>query len=311
MPEENGTTTENTGDPGQQTQDTNGNGAVTQTQGNDGTGKTGSDQTQSNDPFADLDGDTREWLGKKGVKSPQEAAKLAHDQAKLLGNAIRVPGEKATDEEKAEFLNKLGRPESPDKYEFEVPKNLPEDVPYDAERADSFKQLAHSIGLTAQQAAALHDWAAENTVNDFKSFSESQQAQTETRAKEETEKLVKRWGPLDSQTMRANVEFADRALKDVGGPELVAEFQRLKLIGPNKEILSEPLAVAFANMGMALYKEDDVLRGNPDKLANPFADGESFNLTKAMKLYKEDPDNALSLIAAAGKKPSDFGIKTK
>lgn len=263
----------------------------------------------SADPFADLDEDTREWLGKRNVKSPQEAAKLAREQAKLLGNAIRVPGDKATDEEREAFLNKLGRPEKPEGYDFKVPEALPENVPYDGERANGFKQLAHKVGLTAAQAATIHDWAVENAVNDFGSLEEQRREQVKARATEETAKLVKRWGPLDSQTTRANLEFADRALREAGGVELVEEFKRLGLIGENKEILSEPLAVAFANVGMALFKEDDVLRGSADRIGNPFEEGANFNVTKQMQLIKSDPDTAHALIAAAGKKPSEFGLK--
>lgn len=261
------------------------------------------------DPFADLPAETREWLGKREVKSLRDAANLAHEQSKLLGNAIRVPGEKATDEERAAFLNKLGRPEKPDGYEFKVPEKLPENLPYDAERAKGFKQLAHDLGLTAAQAGRVHDWAAENAVNDFSNATAQMQQQTEERARGETDKLVKRWGPLDGETARANLEFADRVLQQAGGPELVEEFKRLNLIGPNKEILSEPLALAFARMGSAIYKEDGVLHGTADRIGNPFADGDGHNRTKQMELYRADPDQARALIAAAGKKPSDFGLK--
>lgn len=288
----------------------NPDGGVTQSDDGRTDGTEGSQPDGATEFYADLDEDTRDWLEKKGVKSAADAAKLARDQSKLLGNAIRIPGDKASDEERNEFLNKLGRPEKADGYEFKVPEDLPESVPYDKERADDFKALAHSIGLRADQAAKIHDWAAKNAVADVTGALENAQAQTTERAKTETEKLVKIWGPLDGETARANLTFADRFLQDVGGPVLAEELQRLNLIGPNKEILSEPLAVAFAKAGSAIYKEDDVLRGNADVLNNPFADDKP-NMTEQMKLYRRDPEHALSLIAAAGKKPEDFGLKAK
>lgn len=272
-------------------------------------GENGSTPETQPDPFADLDADTREWLGKREVKSLSDAAKLAHEQSKLLGNAIRVPGEKATEEERNAFLNKLGRPETADGYEFTVPDSLPENLPYDAERAEGFKSLAHEIGLTAKQAAAVHDWAAKNAVDDFTGLSEAQHARLAERAKGETEKLVKRWGPLDSETTRANLELADRALKWAGGEELVDELKELGLIGPNKEILSDKLAVTFANIGGSLFREGDLVKGDPSTIGNPFEDGEHFNLTKAMAAAKADPEHAKSLIRAAGKRPADFGLR--
>lgn len=284
--------------------------SVTQNAGNAGAGENGSapDQNTNSDAFKDLDGETREWLSKRGITDPKVAMRLAYDQSKLLGNAIRVPGKDATDEERNEFLNKLGRPADPDGYEIAPPKDLPPELPYDGERATEFKKLAHSLGLTAKQAQSLHDWAATNAVQDFTSLAEKQQALTAEAAKVETEKLIKRWGPLTGETAKANIELADRALQ-VGGQEVVDELKRLKMIGPNKEILSEPLAVLFANIGAALFKEDSSFRGNPDVIGNPFADGENFNLTKAMDVHKRDPEHALSLIRAAGKKPQDFGLR--
>lgn len=305
-----GTEGANTVDPGAGTDTDKGAAQVTLAGDNKGAPENGSaDAPKTNgDAFADLDGETREWLSKRGISDPKVAMRLAYDQAKLLGNAIRVPGKDATDEERNEFLNKLGRPADPDGYEIAPPKDLPPELPYDGERATEFKKLAHDLGLTATQAQKLHDWAATNAVQDFTSFSAKQQAQTVETAKAETEKLVKRWGPLTSATAKANIELADRALQ-VGGQDVVDELKRLKMIGPNKEILSEPLAVLFANIGAALFQEDSTIRGNPDVIGNPFADGEHFNLTTAMAVQKKDPEHALSLIRAAGKKPSDFGLR--
>lgn len=267
-------------------------------------------QQQSGDLFADLDADTREWLAKREIKDPLAAAKLAHEQSKLLGNAVRVPGKDAKPEEVEAFYEKLGRPKTADEYDFKPPENLPEDLPYDGERAKSFAGLAHKIGLTKAQAAAVHDWAASSAVEDYKSLSTQRTEQEVAIAKGETEKLVKLWGPLDGETMKINLSFADKALREVGGDEALAEFQRVGLIGSDGAVIkSAPIAVMLAKMGQTLYKEDDVLRGRPDRLNNPFADGKDHNVTAQMKLIREDREQALTMIAAAGKKPEDFGLK--
>lgn len=271
----------------------------------------GNQQEAAASPFADLDEDTREWLTKREIKDLKGAAKLAHEQSKLLGNAIRVPGKDATAEEVEAYLNKLGRPETTDGYEFRPPEGLPEDLPYDGERAKSFAGLAHKVGLTKQQAAAVHDWAVENAVNDFKALGSKSAEQNAEVAKAETEKLEKLWGPLDSKAMRTNLAFADKALREVGGEEALAEFQRVGLIGSDGAVIqSAPIAVMLSKLGAALYKEDDVVRGRADRLDNPFSEGKSFNVTAQMKMWKEDPDTALAFISAAGKQPSDFGLKS-
>src|SRR5690606_27652501 len=87
--------------------------------------------------FAGLEADNRDWLAKQGYNTADAVVKLGkqvYAQERLLGNAIRVPGKDATQEEREAFLNKLGRPETPDAYEFAVPKDLPEHLPYDGER---------------------------------------------------------------------------------------------------------------------------------------------------------------------------------
>lgn len=261
------------------------------------------------DPFAELDADTREWLGKRNAKTPAEVAKLAREQASLLGNAVRVPGEKATEEERNEFLNKLGRPATADAYDFKVPDKLPENLPYDGERATSFKTLAHGIGLTQKQAAAVHDWAVENAVADFTGAETAQKAKQAEIAKAETEKLVKRWGPMDGETAKANLAYADKAIRETGGEAMVEALKRWGLMTADGVIQDETIAVSYANIGMALYKEDTILPGSGAvAIGNPFEDGPNFNMTKQMQLVKADRDHALSLIAAAGKKPSDFGL---
>jgi hypothetical protein len=269
----------------------------------------------SDDPFSafgftDEDKDIREWINKTGFKGGKDIAKTAFEQQKLLGSSVRIPGEKATEEERAAFLDKLGRPKEAKDYSFEPPKDLPEDLPYDGERAAEFKGVAHTLGLTDSQAKGLHDWFAGKTVEDFKAMGAGNAEKQLSTAKEQTAILVKEWGPLDGDQMRTNLAFADKALREVGGDEALAEFQRVGLIGSEGKIIqSAPIAKMLAKLGAALYTEDTVLKGRADRLDNPFAEGKSFNVSSQMKVIKEDRDLALSYIAAAGKTPKDFGLK--
>lgn len=270
------------------------------------------------------DAETKDWLGKQTerakdfpslVKLAREQDKMIGEQAKKLGDAtkdmVRIPGKDASPEEIKAYREKLGIPETPDGYEFKAPKDLPEGLPYDGDRAKSFAAKAAELGLTKSQAQAVHDWAAENAVGDFTKSKEQSDAQRVETAKAETDKLKKLWGPLDGQTFKANAAFADKALMEIGGQEALAEFQRVGLIGDaagQKIIQSAPIATMLAKMGQTLYKEDEVLKGDPSKLNNPFMPGASENITAQMQMIKQNRQQALSFIAAAGKTPKDFGL---
>lgn len=262
--------------------------------------------------YEGLEADNLEWLQKNEgwMKDPKSLAKHAFNQEKLLGNAIRVPKEDAPQEERDAFLNKLGRPEKPDGYQLAPPKDMPKDMPYDGEFASAFKTKAHELGLTAAQAAGLHDLYVGRMVEGYGAQEQNMLGAIKAKADGATAELVKLWGPLDGVTAKTNFELAGRVFTDVpGGQDFLAELKGLGLVGPNKEVLSRPLAQVLASVGGALYLEDKVLRGDPSKTSNPFKDGDSNNLTEAMKIVKENPDEARSLIAAAGKKPEDFGLK--
>jgi len=262
--------------------------------------------------YEGLEKDNLEWLQKNEtlLKDPKALARQTFNQEKLLGNAIRIPKEDATPEEREAFLNKLGRPEKPDGYQLTPPKDMPEGLPYDGEFAGAFKAKAHELGLTAAQAAGLHDMYVGRMVEGYGAASEKSLGELKAKTDGATAELVKLWGPLDGQTAKTNFEFANRVFTlTPGGNELLEELKGLGLVGPNKEVLSKPLATVLAAVGGALYAEDTVLRGDAAKVANPFRDGDAGNLTEAMKIVKGNPDEARSLIAAAGKKPADFGLK--
>lgn len=275
-----------------------------------GNQSSGSDDPFSAFGFTDEDKDIQEWAKKTGFKDAKSIAKTAFEQQKLIGSSIRVPGKDATPEEITAFREKLGTPKEAKDYEFAPPKDLPEDLPYDGERADAFRAEAHKLGLTKEQAKGLHDWFANTTVKDFQSMGAQSAEKQVAVAKGETDKLTKLWGPLEGEQMRVNLSYADKVLREVGGDEALAEFQRVGLIGNEGKIIqSAPIAVLLAKVGAALYTEDSVLKGRADRLDNPFAEGKSYNVTNQMKMVKSDPEAARSFIAAAGKKPADFGLK--
>lgn len=266
-------------------------------------------QDDLNAAYAALTDDeaTREWLQKHGLREPSAIAKKAHELDKFVGGAVKLPGKDATDEERAAFYNKLGRPPEPTGYEFKVPESMPENLPYDEGFANDYRDIAHRHGLTATQAAALHDWFVGEQVKGVETMVSQNSEQLEQRAVAERAKLEKVWGPVDSETGRKNAALADRALRSAP-PEFMSDLQRAGMLGPRGEVLNANLGVFMSTLGAAIFQEGEVVRGDASAIGNPFADGDNFNLTNAMRLVKNDPDHALVLIAAAGKKPEDFGL---
>ena len=124
--------------------------------------------------FDSLSEDLRAGLG--DIKDVEGLAKSYVNAQRMIGNSIRIPSEDAGEEAIKEFYqrladvpgvtqlpdfdsgegvdhfyNKLGRPESADKYHFETP----EGIELDSDATVEFSQMAHKIGLTQKQANEL------------------------------------------------------------------------------------------------------------------------------------------------------------
>jgi hypothetical protein len=118
---------------------------------------------------------------------PSLVKSYVHGQ-KRLGSAINIPGQNATDDEKNEFLKKLGRPDSPDKYTTLDFAGLPDGLSHNEEFIKKFREASHASGLSdAQQRSILQNIlkyemeAAKNaTMTEEASF---QKAQKELRTK--------------------------------------------------------------------------------------------------------------------------------
>jgi hypothetical protein len=73
---------------------------------------------------------------------------------KQIVEGLKLPEENASEQELNDFYNKLGRPESADKYELPSDLQVPEGYNLD-EVSQNFKSIAHKNGIPQKQAAAL------------------------------------------------------------------------------------------------------------------------------------------------------------
>ena len=261
------------------------------------------------DHFAELDEATRDWVKTRHEGNITKLAKQAFELDKFAGSAIQLPKADATPEELGKFYQKLGRPDTADKYELTVPKDMPENLPYDEDTAKWFRDMAFEKGLTQAQAAALHDEFVAKQVSMAEGFGATMTDNVKSVVDKANTDLQAAWGDPKGETYKANLEMAGRffdAIDEDGS--LQGELAKAGLVGPEGEVLVSALAKGFAKAGMALFTEGGTLSETSDSLngVNPFAEGG--NLTDAMKVVKADPDKARTLIKVAGADPKSYGL---
>jgi len=132
------------------------------------------------------------------------------DAMKNSTGAVKVPGDDATDDERAAFYNKIGRPEAADKYELINPE-LPEGMKIDTELGVSFRDFAHKTGLTQKQAKAAFEFYNNHMVSQF---SEMEKARQEAVVKG-GEALKTEWGTAFDR----NMEVIKRTYERFGNEE--------------------------------------------------------------------------------------------
>jgi hypothetical protein len=164
----------------------------------------------------------------------------------LVGKkGIIQPGENATPEEINEYHAKLGRPESPDKYEFAPPPDMPQEFPYSPDLEQGFRTKAHELGMSNKQAKELFDWYLTSNLEGFQTLTQ----QTDQGRVEAEKSLKSDWGK-DYET---NIEAANRVIRQYGDP-IVQES-----IANKDPIWNDPkLARFLSSIGKAMGESDFV-----------------------------------------------------
>lgn len=257
-----------------------------------------------NDSWAGLltDEGNRKTVEAKGwlTKGPDAVVSGYRELESKLGKAIVPPGDDAKPEDWNAFYGKLGRPETADKYEFKLPDGLPENFPYDGKSAEKYKVWAHEAGLPPKQAQVLHDLFVKDTAEQIAAHQEAYAKAVETAHNE----IVKEWGEPGSGTYERKSELANRAIRQLGGLELLSELKSVGAMGPNGEVKSPKLAKMLAKVGEQLFAEDTAF-GGPQGGSNPFSKATE-NLTEQGRIIRDDPERAKVLIRQAGIPLSEY-----
>lgn len=157
----------------------------------------------------------------KGFKTPTDLVTDYLETKSKLENAVFLPGEDADEQERVAFLSKLGVPETKDGYELQQPQDLPKGMEYDRETETWFRDKAHELGLSKNQAEQLY---AEFNDRQVKAFTTTQ-AERERKRKETEEALREQYG----DKYDTNMELARRAVRQLGTDDFDAMLERTGL----------------------------------------------------------------------------------
>ena len=130
----------------------------------------------------------------------QDFVNLKTEAASML----KVPGENATDAEKAAFYNKMGRPETADKYTIGKPENYPDGLQYTEDVEKVFRNAFHEAGIPDKAAKTLWGKYHELAVQGF----ESQQRVEKEALDKAVNTLKDEW---KGDAFKVNTETAHRA----------------------------------------------------------------------------------------------------
>ena len=172
-------------------------------------------------------------------------AKSYINATKMIGqDKVAVPNKNSTEDQWNEVYDKLGRPESPDKYALDVKSDV---VPLDDGAVKQFAENAHKLGLSNKQAQGVLEFyknSMEGTAQQSKIDTETAQVQAEQELRQEWgrefENNVKKAGALAKANI--NSDILDLELKSgirVGDhPELIKGFAKIASMMSEDKIVS-------------------------------------------------------------------------
>lgn len=217
-------------------------------------------------------------LRKEAERTPdlETAFKRIRDLRAKQSKAILVPDENASEEDWKAFREKMGIPDSPDAYEFQLPEGH---EPTEADKAFQAKMAEAFIGanLSKEQAAKLNEaWNAYT-----QEIVEAQKRADQEFARQAEETLRKKW---PGEEFDRNVTFAKRAVKEFAG-EAYEELKTLET-KDGRFVLDHPLVLEmFASVGREMGE---------DRLGPVVSDSDRTALQERINEVRQKRNEALS-----------------
>jgi hypothetical protein len=172
-------------------------------------------------------------------------AKSYINATQMIGkDKVAVPNKNSTEDQWNEVYDKLGRPESADKYSLNVKSEV---VPIDDNAIKQFAENAHQLGLNNKQAQGILEFYK----NNMEGMAQQAKVDTETAQAQSTQELRQEWGrEFDTNIKKAgalakanmNPEILDMQLKDgmrLGDhPEIIKGFAKIAGMMSEDKIVS-------------------------------------------------------------------------
>ena len=172
-------------------------------------------------------------------------AKSYINATQMIGkDKVAVPNKNSTDDQWNEVYDKLGRPESADKYTLNAKSEV---VPIDEQAIKQFAENAHQLGLNNKQAQGILEFYK----NNMEGMAHQAKVDTETAQAQSTQELRQEWGrEFDTNIKKAgalakanmNPEILDMQLKDgmrLGDhPEIIKGFAKIAGMMSEDKIVS-------------------------------------------------------------------------
>ena len=172
-------------------------------------------------------------------------AKSYINATQMIGkDKVAVPNKNSTDDQWNEVYDKLGRPESAEKYSLNAKSEV---VPIDDNAIKQFAENAHQLGLNNKQAQGILEFYK----NNMEGMAKQAKVDTETAQAQSTQQLRQEWGrEFDTNIKKAgalakanmNPEILDMQLKDgmrLGDhPEIIKGFAKIAGMMSEDKIVS-------------------------------------------------------------------------
>lgn len=193
-----------------------------------------------------------------------------HSQRLVGADKIPVPNKLATEDDWNTVYERLGRPENPEGYSYD----LPQESKIDDATLKAFSAEAHKLGLLPQQAQGIM-----NYYNNLAEQSEKSLEYRDETARAEAEiELRKEYGPAyDLKISQA---------RNLATNTLGADFLRNTILQDGSSLGNHPQIVrAFAELSSKL-SEDSMVQGEvTSAMTVKEIDGEIYNLTQPGSAY--------------------------
>ena len=178
-------------------------------------------------------------------------AKSYVNATRMIGqDKVAVPNNNSTEDQWNEVYNKLGRPESADKYTLELKTDV---APVDENVIKGFAQNAHKLGLNNKQAQGILEFYKQTLEGSAKEMS----VNMESAQAEATNTLRSEWGKTYDENLRKASSVAQTYLE----PELLdTQLRDGSRLGDNPKIIK-----AFANIAN-LLSEDKIIGTEADNV---------------------------------------------